>query len=175
MSSDVSQIIVLRSDYILCFHSISYNMKILLEYLITEGTEQFDETLKQDYKNNIDNLVEKIFTIQNDLGIDKRKNNDDWYEQQDELTQYKTDEVSKILATDYVKILRKEHVYNMHQGLQNIIQEHLQHEYNKKVDQHFEQELNLIRDQEQKEQEKWDQQRKQALKQEAQYFAINYK
>ena len=83
--------------------------------------------------------------------------------------------MSKILATDYIKILRKEHVYNMHQGLQNIIQEHLQHEYNKQVDQPFEKELNLIREQEQKEQEKLDQQRKQALKQEAQYFAINYK
>ena len=31
MSSDISQIIVLISDHILYFHSISYNMKILTQ------------------------------------------------------------------------------------------------------------------------------------------------
>lgn len=160
------------------FFTIEKHYPKILEYIVTEETEQFEEVLRQDYKNDIDNLVEKIFMIQHDLGIDKRKNNEHWFEQQDELTQYKTDEVSKILAIDYVKILRKRDVYKMHQKLQNIVQEQLQHEYNTQVEQqaqHFERELGLIREQEQKEQEQRDQQRKQVLKQEAQYFANNYK
>lgn len=36
MSSDVSQIMVLLSGNILCFHSISYTMKILLSHMLSQ-------------------------------------------------------------------------------------------------------------------------------------------